>query len=473
MRIPSFPRDKIPVIVLLLVAAGTGTLGLVDSARANAAFTGLFAGPAPAVINYQGMIQNNGLAYTGEGYFKFAIVDSASGDGTGNSWANDGQKSGEPTQAVQLAVSKGIFNVMLGDTSLAGMTQTLDADAFSASDTYLRVWFSPSKDGPFAALEPNQRVASVAYALRASYADNAPSGPTGPQGETGPIGPQGPTGATGPQGATGPTGPQGETGETGLQGPTGPTGPQGPSGPNGAQGPTGPTGPQGPAGENPLAGVSCSTGQILQWNGAAWSCANKIQLDGNTTTCNSSTLGALRWNNRVEVCTNGAWHKVMVELDPVLFETPEHDGNLGGRSGADAICATSTNKPNGYSKYRAFLSFDSSDEIRDMPSNYGVPTDVQIISKTGSVLANNWADLLDGSINQSLQGAGVMVNTAWSWYSGSNADGSITANNCSGWTSTTAGNARTGYAGFTNTGWIASADNYVCSDAAAILCLAY
>jgi hypothetical protein len=64
---------------------------------------------------------------------------------------------------------------------------------FSESDTYLRVWFSQNAGGPFEALEPNRRIASVGYALHAKYADNpGPTGPQGPNGNTiiggGPVG---------------------------------------------------------------------------------------------------------------------------------------------------------------------------------------------------------------------------------------------------------------------------------------------
>lgn len=129
------------------------------------------AEPPPAVISYQGRIQLDGQAYDGSGYFKFAIVDSDGGDGSSNYWANDGTTSGEPNAAVTLAVSQGLFNVLLGDTSLAGMSQALDATAFNASATYLRVWFSEN-GVDFQALEPNQRFASVAYALRSETAQS-------------------------------------------------------------------------------------------------------------------------------------------------------------------------------------------------------------------------------------------------------------------------------------------------------------
>ncbi|UCC65709.1 MAG: collagen-like protein [Anaerolineae bacterium] len=124
------------------------------------------------------------------------------------------------------------------------MTEPIAASVFANEPTYLRVWFSPTGiPGSYEALEPNQRIASVAYALRAEYAENGPPGPTGATGPTGPQGSQGPSGPTGPDGTTGPTGPIGETGPQGIQGPTGPIGATGSRGPSGPSGPTGPVNP--------------------------------------------------------------------------------------------------------------------------------------------------------------------------------------------------------------------------------------
>ena len=68
----------------------------------------------------------NGSPYSGTGYFKFAVVDSA---GTTSYWSNDDTSAAgsEPTYAVELWVSGGLFNVLLGDTSLTNMTQALSA----------------------------------------------------------------------------------------------------------------------------------------------------------------------------------------------------------------------------------------------------------------------------------------------------------------------------------------------------------
>ena len=213
MKFPGWPKWFIGLAVGLV---GAVFLSLWTAAP-------LMSGPPPSMINYQGVIQVGGFAYNGTGYFKFAIIDAANGNGTTNYWANDGTASGQPDTSVPLTVDKGLFNVLLGDTSLSGMLTPLIDSVFYETNTYLRVWFGQNILGPFEPVEPNQRVASVAYALRAKYAET-PAGPPGPTGATGPAGPTGPIGLTGPIGPTGPTGPTGATGDTGPIGPIGPTG---------------------------------------------------------------------------------------------------------------------------------------------------------------------------------------------------------------------------------------------------------
>ena len=92
---------------------------------------------APTVVSYQGQVKVGGAPYSGTGYFKFAIVDLA---GTTSYWSNDGTSSGggEPVVGVALSVNTGLFHVLLGDTSLAGMTQALFAGVFSGTDRSLR-----------------------------------------------------------------------------------------------------------------------------------------------------------------------------------------------------------------------------------------------------------------------------------------------------------------------------------------------
>ncbi len=150
------------------------------------------------------------------------------------------------------------------------------------------------------------------------------------------------------------------------------------------------------------------------------------------------------------------------------------DGNLGGRAGADAICAASGNRPAGaeYTNFRAFISVSAADEIRDMPGNYGVPTTVPIVGGDGTTqLAPNWAGLLDGNIDATLLAAG---NGASDWFSGSNADGSLAATHCTGFTDNTGG--ATGQAGLPNTtgsNWIDFAGGNCGTVGWEVMCIAY
>jgi preprotein translocase subunit Sec61beta len=123
---------------------------------------------APTVVSYQGQVLVAGVAYSGTGYFKFAVVDAA---GATTYWSNDGTSVGgaAPTAAVSLTVTSGLFNVLLGDVSLTNMT-ALPASVFSGTERYLRVWFS-SDNVTFTLLSPDRRIAAVPYALQATNAD--------------------------------------------------------------------------------------------------------------------------------------------------------------------------------------------------------------------------------------------------------------------------------------------------------------
>ncbi len=76
---------------------------------------------APGLINYQGRVQSGGQDFTGSGLFKFALVN---GGGTATYWSNDltSSNGSEPAAAVTLAVSKGLYSVILGDASITNMT---------------------------------------------------------------------------------------------------------------------------------------------------------------------------------------------------------------------------------------------------------------------------------------------------------------------------------------------------------------
>ncbi|MEP7014422.1 MAG: tail fiber domain-containing protein [Verrucomicrobiota bacterium] len=125
----------------------------------------------PQLMAYQGRIVVGTTNFNGTGQFKFALVNT---DGSTTYWSNDGTSNGgsEPANAVSINVSNGLYSVLLGDTTLANMT-TIPYIAFANSDVRLRIWFNDGTRGS-QLLSPDQRIASVGYAVL-SYAAGDPS----------------------------------------------------------------------------------------------------------------------------------------------------------------------------------------------------------------------------------------------------------------------------------------------------------
>lgn len=159
----------------------------------------------------------------------------------------------------------------------------------------------------------------------------------------------------------------------------------------------------------------------------------------------------------------------------VLYLADGVSGAIGGRLGADILCGQAAEGMDGlplHARTRAFISVNSSDEIQDS-HDFGVPVD-RIITGPGLVkIADDWADLLDGTIDTTLYDAGVTGPTSF-WYSGSNSDGSITNTTCSGWTdgSTSLGGTY-GRLNQTGSGWISTSQATCGLSGYSILCLAW
>ena len=120
---------------------------------------------APPLINYQGRIAVGipAVNFDGTGQFKFALVN-----GAGNIvfWSNSpdvAPADGVPDTAVPLTVVKGLYSVLLGDTSLGAPMAAIPASALTTNDVRLRVWFSDNTPTGFQLLSPDQRLAPTAY----------------------------------------------------------------------------------------------------------------------------------------------------------------------------------------------------------------------------------------------------------------------------------------------------------------------
>lgn len=141
----------------------------------------ILAGPhalnaqVPHMIDYQGKIAVSGTSFTGEGQFKFALVDGA---GTTTYWSHDASSTAgsEPTTHIVRNVTAGLYSIVLGDTALLGSTgaamQALTPPVFNNPDVRLRIWFNDGANG-FQLLSPDRRIAAVGYAL---MADTVPDG---------------------------------------------------------------------------------------------------------------------------------------------------------------------------------------------------------------------------------------------------------------------------------------------------------
>ncbi len=128
----------------------------------------------PQLLHYQGRAIVSNTNFEGTGLFKFALVNGA---GNLTYWSNDGSSTtgNQPSAGVSLPVSKGLYAVLLGDTTLLNMT-AVPPSSFANSDVRLRVWFNDGAHG-YQQVAPDQRIAAVGYAMVAgSIANGTVSG---------------------------------------------------------------------------------------------------------------------------------------------------------------------------------------------------------------------------------------------------------------------------------------------------------
>ena len=175
----------------------------------------------------------------------------------------------------------------------------------------------------------------------------------------------------------------------------------------------------------------------------------------------SGTVAAARIDNlSASIITSGVFDNSTIPKPAnhiTIFSglTPTtYNGNLGGRSGADTICENLKDDElismfnNSCSNVRALISVSASDEIRDFPTTYSVPTNVKVRSQNGRLISDTWSGLFATSSSGDPTGlygnlsnlVGISWQTGggvndWGIWTGSNADGSLNNNHCSGWTS--------------------------------------
>ena len=115
----------------------------------------------PNLVSYQGRISVGLTNFQGTGQFKFALVNAA---GTTTHWRNAADTApadGVPDAAVSLTVTKSLYSLLLGDTTITNMA-AIPASVWSNADVRLRIWFNDGTNG-FQLLTPDQRLAPNGY----------------------------------------------------------------------------------------------------------------------------------------------------------------------------------------------------------------------------------------------------------------------------------------------------------------------
>jgi hypothetical protein len=179
-------------------------------------------------------------------------------------------------------------------------------------------------------------------------------------------------------------------------------------------------------------------------------------LDGSKIT--SGTIAAARIDNlSASMITSGTLSGDRLDniSDSLIYgktivfyvTTTLYNGNLGGRSGADEKCVLA--KKNwlltmGKTNVRAFMSISSTDEIRDMVSNYTVPSTAPIISPLGTTISDNISDFLDGDISKMISKHFIKDSIAQYAYTGSTSSGSLNTYHCANWTAASGNNGMKG-----------------------------
>lgn len=201
-------------------------------------------------------------------------------------------------------------------------------------------------------------------------------------------------------------------------------------------------------------GVDCPADALADENTAC----GAFQCTGAAAACPTSCFahtdcatGAMCVSN---ACVRGRW---------AFTTSAGNNGNIGGLAGADAFCqglAATAGLPG---TYRAWLS-DSTGSPSTRFTQSSIPWIMPSGSTGGIILANNWADLTDGTIDalflQNELGVTVANNIPFTNTTGAGTEWN--GNDCSDWTST-AGTGAYGNTGGTDATWTQSGSGGACN----------
>jgi cysteine-rich repeat protein len=248
----------------------------------------------------------------------------------------------------------------------------------------------------------------------------------------------------------------------------------------------------------------CDDGNVVDDDGCSAGCVLESCGDGivqqmedcddgdmdNTDACTNMCLDASCGDGfvqaNVEDCDDGNMDddndgcpsNCILESRIVFVTSTMHTGNLGGLVGADAICNARAASANLSGIYKAWLS---TDQLNGTPATRFVQSTVPYRKVDGVLVANNWADLIDGTIaspidKTELNGAPPVGNTscavgAVTVWSATTISGTLSdpIRTCTNWTSTSGG-SNWGRAIASDSTWTNWCSGGICSWSSPIYC---
>jgi len=157
-----------------VIRPGSGYLSpprviITDATGSGALAVAVVANGEVSAIN----ITNNGFGYSGRTIVTIGPPDAPD---AASLWSNNGSSvnGSEPTAAVRLAVTNGLYAVGLGDQRVLQMTEPIPGAIFGSADNiHLRTWFSATPGGPFEQLSPDQRLLTSPFAFHSETATSS------------------------------------------------------------------------------------------------------------------------------------------------------------------------------------------------------------------------------------------------------------------------------------------------------------
>lgn len=164
--------------------------------------------------------------------------------------------------------------------------------------------------------------------------------------------------------------------------------------------------------------------------------------------------------------------------------TATFDGNLlaaggGGsaRASSDNLCTTRrgtlTLAPvNTCTTVRALVSFTAGDQLNNMPTNFSVPVDRLVRGPTGTLVADNYSDMINPSVNLKATLLAANVLAGATFWSHSINTGAVSGSSCGGGT-TNGGSGQRGATNTTTSAWLDTGGPVGCSIFEPILCICF